>query len=115
MVFSSIAHEWGKHGTCSGLNQYDYLTSAINVLKKFGTPSSVTENINKSYSADQLRADWGGSSTISLQCTNGQYLSGAFMCLAYGTNGIPGGRVTCPADVHAEDTCTGSTVFIQGM
>ena len=113
LLLFCIAHEWSKHGTCSGLSQFNYLSSAINVIKKFGTPAIIPANLGKNISSDALRQDFGGAEYVSLQCMSGQYLSGAFLCLTFGSDGLPGDKVVCPADVHAEDTCTGSTVFIQ--
>merc|ERR1719502_1474299 len=53
-------HEWTKHGTCSGLNQTVYFNTTINLVKDFGTPSIVTNNVGKSVNADDIRDAFGG-------------------------------------------------------
>lgn len=104
-------HEWTKHGTCTGLSQYDYFTNGLNLVKSFGTPSSVTSNVGGTVSASTLRNDFGGASYVALQCNGGSYLSGAYTCWSQ-NNGIPNKQITCPSDVIGEDTCTSSTISI---
>lgn len=104
-------HEWTKHGTCTGLSQYNYFQNTINLIKKFGTPSVVTANVGGSVSASSLRQAFGGSTMVALQCESGQYLSGAYTCWSQ-SNGVPQQQITCPSDVQKEDTCTSSTVKI---
>ncbi len=107
-------HEWTKHGTCSGLTQYNYFQDSINLLKKFGTPASVTANVGGNISATTLRNDFGGSSKVALQCNGGAYLVGAYTCWSQ-TNGVPSAQITCPSDVISEDTCTKTTLYIQAF
>lgn len=107
-------HEWTKHGTCTGLSQYDYFNSAINLIKIFGTPASVTNAVGGSISASQLRNDFGGASYVALQCESGSYLSAAFSCWS-NVNGIPTKQIVCPSDVQLEDTCTASTLKVQSF
>jgi ribonuclease I len=105
-------YEWSKHGTCAGISQTDYFNAAINLIKKFGTPASVTSAVGKTISASSLRTDFGGSTKVALQCTSGQYLNGAYTCWSRSSNGTPSTQVTCPADVQKEDTCTASTLTV---
>lgn len=107
-------HEWTKHGTCTGLKQYDYFKDTINLIKKFGTPSSVTSHVGGNLSASSLRNDFGGASKVALQCNSGKYLSGAFTCWSQ-SNGLPSAQIACPADVVKEDTCTASTLIIMSF
>ncbi len=109
-----IDHEWSKHGTCSSLTQPTYFGDSLNLIKKIGTPASVTANVGGTLSAATLRNDMGGAQYVSLQCVSGQYLSGAFICLSQ-SNGVPGGKQICPADVQKEDTCTKATLIIQSF
>lgn len=107
-------HEWSKHGTCTGLSQVDYFQSTINLIKKFGTPASVTNAVGGTVSASTLRSDMGGASFVSLQCESGKYLSGAFTCWSQ-SNGIPTVQQKCPTDVQSEDTCSSSTISVTGF
>lgn len=104
-------HEWTKHGTCTGLTQYDYFNAAINLIKSFGTPASVTSAVGDTIVADDLRNDFGGATWVSLQCSGGSYLSGVFTCWT-NVNGIPTKQCECPQDVQGEDTCTSKTISI---
>jgi ribonuclease I len=109
--WSITEHEWTKHGTCTGSPQQQYFQNALNVLNKIGTPSRVSENVGKTISAADLRNDFGGSAYVSLQCSSGQFLAGAYLCIAQ-SNGQPGAQTKCGADVVAEDTCTMETITI---
>ena len=105
-------HEWEKHGTCSGLTQYDYFQDTINLIKSFGTPASVTKAVGGELNADDLRNDFGGKTMCALQCTSGTYVVGVYTCWSMDAAHNPLKQVTCPADVQAEDTCTTTTVTI---
>jgi ribonuclease T2 len=107
-------HEWTKHGTCTGLSQYDYFSKTLSLIKSFGTPASVTNAVGSTLSASSLRNDFGGSSKVALQCQSGSYLSGAYTCWNQ-SNGLPTTQRECPADVIAEDTCTASTLTVQSF
>lgn len=104
-------HEWTKHGTCSGLSQYDYFTNAINIIKKVGTPVDFQNAVGSTMSADALRADFGGKDHASLQCTSSKFINGVYSCWSQ-VNGIPQSQITCPKDVQAEDTCTVTTITV---
>lgn len=111
--YSFWEHEWSKHGTCSGLSQYDYFDDTINLIKQFGTPSSVSAAAGGDpVSADDLRDDFGGAAKCSLQCENSQYLVGVYTCWDHDSDGHPTSQIDCPSDVVAEDTCTHSTVTV---
>lgn len=105
-------HEWTKHGTCTGLSQQDYFSNALDLIKKFGTPASVTKAVGSTISADSLRTDFGGAKYVSLQCTSGKYLVGAYTCWSQ-INGKPNTQISCPTDVQGEDTCTSATLTVQ--
>jgi ribonuclease T2 len=107
-------HEWDKHGTCSGLSQYDYFNYAVQLIQSFGTPSAFTAaaTTDGSINADDLRNDFGGADKASLQCSGGKYINGVFTCWS-SVNGVPTSQVVCPSDVQGEDTCTSSTLTIE--
>lgn len=104
-------HEWSKHGTCTGLSQYNYFTNTLNLLQSFGTPALLTQNAGGSVDAASLRNAFGGATMVALQCTSGKYINGAYTCWTQ-ENGVPTKQIVCPADVQKEDTCTGSSVII---
>lgn len=103
-------HEWTKHGTCSGLSQYDYFNSAINLIKQLGTPQDFIDNVGGTMSSSDLRNDYGGATETTLTCS-GAYINGLYTCWNT-VNGFPQEQIVCPADVQAEDTCTSSTINI---
>jgi ribonuclease T2 len=107
-------HEWDKHGTCSGLSQFDYFNYATQLIQTFGTPSAYTAAATNggNMNANDLRNDFGGASKASLQCSSGKYINGVFTCWST-VNGVPTTQVVCPADVQSEDTCTSTTVVIE--
>jgi len=108
-------HEWTKHGTCSGLSQYSYFTSAIDLAIHYPTPTLITNNIGKNISTTELREAFSGGdvSNISLQCSNGIFLNGAYFCFGRDVlSGKPTHPQKCPSDVLKEDTCTHTEVTI---
>ena len=107
-------HEWTKHGTCSGLTQTNYFNTTINLAQQFGTPSIFTQNTGKSVNADDLRTALGGKTKASLICSGGNKLTGAYTCWSQ-SNGEPTKQTTCPSCVQQEDTCSSSSVSIEGM
>lgn len=107
-------HEWSKHGTCSGLSQTGYFQAAINLIQKYGTPAGLSAAVGSTMSAATLRSNMGGASYVSLQCTSGKYLNGAYSCWSQ-ASGLPVALSACPSDVIAEDTCTATTLTIQAF
>lgn len=115
-------HEWGKHGTCSGLDQRTYLTTAMQLLQNLGTPAVIGNNIGNNCQLSDLQAAFGGSGcTVGSDCIvgfncanqNGQlYLSGVTTCWDKNFN-----QITCPAAVLGSQgrQCTASTVYIQSF
>ena len=96
-------HEWSKHGTCSGLSQYDYFNNAIQLTFRIPTPDILYYSIGNNMSANDLRNSFGGNDYVSLQCYN-QYLTGIYTCWNQ-TNGIPISQIKCTDTVINEDTC----------
>ena len=108
-------HEWSKHGTCSGLSQYDYFNDSINLIKQVGTPSMVTKAVGSTINADDLRDQFGGSTKTSLLCENGSYLVGLYTCWTRDNSGNPSSQTTCPSDVQSEDTCRTNTLTVDAF
>ncbi len=106
-------HEWTKHGTCSLLTQYEYFNTTLNLGKTFGTPSIITDNVGNNIRTTDVRNSFGGSTMVSLQCENRQYLSGVFTCWSMSPlDNSPYKQITCPLDVQKEDTCANDIINI---
>jgi ribonuclease T2 len=96
-------HEWSKHGTCSGLTQYDYFMTAIRMTDILLTPDIFHKSVGTNINTEELRMLFGPTSTISLQCSH-QSLVGVYSCWQQ-KNNVPTKLVACPDDVLQEDTC----------
>ena len=106
-------HEWTKHGTCSGLSQYDYFTTALSLTNVLTTPEIIHNYIGSNVSTEALRSSITALPSVSLQCHN-QMLVGLYTCWQQDNN-IPSKLVACPDDVIHEDTCTASYVYIPAL
>jgi ribonuclease T2 len=103
-------HEWDKHGTCSGLSQYDYFQQAILLAETFTTPEVLHKYINtiNSFAASDLRNAFGGSTYTALQCSNTNILTGVYTCWSHS----PVLQIECPKSVQSEDTCSADKLTI---
>jgi ribonuclease T2 len=116
-------HEWGKHGTCSGMSPGKYLQSAIAVDRRVGTCPLVQKNIGGSVKTADLIAWYNnlakatgalgsqaelaaadGSSYVALSCHKG-FLSDVTTC--YNTKLE---QMVCPASLRR--SCNDDTVKI---
>lgn len=102
-----VAHEWQKHGTCSGLSPKDYFEEATEAFESVKIPSQykapqrlITVN------PDQLRQDFaaanpkiGTAGFVVLCSSNGRYLQEVRTCLTLDLEGRP-----CNAEV-LHDAC----------
>lgn len=95
-------HEWSKHGTCSGLLQFDYFSSALGLLLE--TPSVVKEGYGGDVDKAELLEGYGGENMAALVCKSG-YLSEVRACFEKTENGLPGERMDCPEKVLSEGDC----------
>lgn len=99
-------HEWSKHGTCSGLTQTEYFTTAIDMIKQLGTPSIYSDAVGSSMSAGDIRDAFGGSTKATILCS-GSYVTDVYTCWSRSSStGAAGSQIVCPDDVQHEDTCT---------
>lgn len=103
-------HEWVKHGTCTGLSQYDYIEAAL--YNSVVTPSIVGDNYGKSVRKadliEELIALPGGDANVFvLVCDHsGKYLSEIRACLQMDpVTGRPGYYLECPKSVLNEENC----------
>jgi ribonuclease T2 len=107
------AHEWNKHGTCSGLDQTPYFENAMNIAAQLGTPSIITQNRNQTVSIDALYEAYGASN-----CQNGQPCLVGFSC----TNnalvqimtcwGKDFTQIPCPWETISKSSCKGDVKII---
>jgi ribonuclease T2 len=104
------AHEWGKHGTCSGLDQYSYFLSALTVEQTLSTPEAISNAAGSSLSLADLYNAWGapvcnqsvGDCIVSIDCnSDDQSLLHVTTCWDKDTL-LP---MACPYDVVKEDSC----------
>lgn len=112
-------HEWGKHGTCSGLPQRTYLETAMALQLGMPTPPAITNNIGGSVSLSELKAAFnatscrsGGECMVGFSCTKqngGLYLNAVTTCFDLHFNQIP-----CSASVLGSQghQCTDDKVYI---
>lgn len=63
------AHQWNKHGTCSGLTQEQYFNKTIKgAINMPGTPMGLQDYIGRSLSYDKLSSFFGGENMVQLNC-----------------------------------------------
>ncbi|OQR81278.1 hypothetical protein ACHHYP_16525 [Achlya hypogyna] len=100
-----ISNEWAKHGTCSGLEQVDYINAAIATEKTLGTPSFISNNAGSSVLATALRAAYG-SNTVALICKK-NVLTEVRSCWSVdGSSGAPAHQIPCPNALLNQETCS---------
>ena len=107
-------HEWTKHGTCSGLSQYDYFDKALALTFSIPTPDMLYYSIGKNISASELRDNFGGELYVTLLCTN-QQLTGLYTCWGENPDGSPNTQIKCPESVNNEDTCKNDEIVVLGL
>jgi ribonuclease T2 len=112
-----VAHEWEKHGTCSGLSPKEYFEEAteafhgVNIPPRYQSPPSpILVN------PDQLRHDFaaanpkiGEQGFVVLCSRNGRYLQEVRACLTPDLEGRP-----CNAEVQRE-ACQSSQIVMRPL
>ncbi|OQR95663.1 hypothetical protein THRCLA_07675 [Thraustotheca clavata] len=108
-----ISNEWDKHGTCSGMNQLDYIGATIDLEIELGTPEIISSNVGKSVVGSEIRKAYGGDNMVALVCVHGA-LSEVRTCYKNTESG-PGDRMPCPENILKRDNCgkkTGKKIAI---
>jgi ribonuclease T2 len=106
------AHEWGKHGTCSGLDQEPYFQAAMNLQTQLGTPDIIHQNIGGTVKMSDLFAAFGQTCSkgeackVGFSCANGA-LDQILTCWDQKYN-----QVICPEETVGKWTCLSDTVNI---
>jgi len=100
------AHEWSKHGTCSGLDQVSYFGDTVRTLVSVApTPPLVARSAGGQVDLPDLQQAYGGEGHVVLQCKGG-YLAQVMVCLSRNAaTGEPLSRVRCPDSVLEEGSC----------
>lgn len=107
-------HEWTKHGTCSGLSQYEYFTATLGLTNMLLTPELIHDSIGQTVDANMLRNAIAPAQMVSLLCSQQSFV-GVYTCWQQ-TNNQPVKLVECPVDVINEDTCKSSDyIFIPSL
>jgi len=113
------AHEWNKHGTCSGLPQKAYLQEAMTIQLQIPTPSVITNNVGGSCKLKDLQAAYGatdclsgGDCIVAFNCASDSgklYLSSVTTCWDQFYK-----QIRCPASVLSSQgkQCTNDDVYI---
>jgi len=114
------AHEWQKHGTCSGLDQRTYFTEAMSIELAMGTPAAITNNIGGAVELNELMQGFGayncqngGDCIVGLTCqrqNGGQYLASVTTCYSPSFQ-----RITCPASTIKNGGCTEQKIYLQSF
>jgi ribonuclease T2 len=103
------AHEWGKHGTCSGLDQYTYFSGGLSVEVALDTPSVIQQNVGGTVGLSALYAAYaasscdpsGGDCEVAFSCDNNNNLAGVATCFTPDLQ-----QIVCPAETVGQQTCS---------
>ncbi len=94
------AHEWPKHGSCTGLSEHAYFAAALSAMKAVGgdsgTPKALSDAIGSSITPATLVASFAHPESILLGCDDRCELTEVSVCLSHDPSGVPGASVACP-------------------
>ena len=108
------AHEWTKHGTCTGMTQEAYFQTALALYIHPSPSDIIADNYGLTVDAQDLIDAYGGSGIAYPKC-RGRYFKEVMIC--FGRNqasGKPTGPTLCPAHVKdkmEEDVCSGKVTL----
>ena len=96
------AHEWPKHGSCSGLDPAAYFRAALAAMTALpgdGTPDVLRTAIGSDLAlADLERAFGVPKESVLLSCDARCGLSQVSFCLAHDARGLPTTPIACPSN-----------------
>ncbi len=94
------AHEWPKHGSCTGLSERSYFDAALGAMKALGgdhgTPKALAGAIGSTITPAALAASFAHPESILLGCDARCELTEVGVCLAHDGSGLPAAPVACP-------------------
>jgi len=111
------AHEWTKHGTCSGLDQRTYFTQAMNIEISSPTAAAISNNVGGTAYLSDLkdayrmnRCSSGSDCWTGLSCSGSgsdQQLTGITTCWDTSFQ-----QIICPAMSISGQQCTSEQINI---
>ena len=112
LASSLWAHEWAKHGTCTGLSQLDFLQAAIALMQQLPTPALISSNVGSQVDRVSLEKAYNNGTAcgddgclVQLQC-DGAYLTEVHTCWDRALQ-----QVACPKLVMSDKgQCDGKQV-----
>lgn len=94
------AHEWPKHGSCTGLSPAEFFRASLGAMKALpgeGTPDAVRGAIAGDLALPDLEKAFGiPSESVLLGCDSKCRLSQVSFCLAHDARGLPTTPIACP-------------------
>lgn len=93
------AHEWPKHGSCTGLDPKTYFTAALGAMKAIPTPEALRSAIGGEVPLAELERAFGiPVESVLLSCDAKCRLSQVSFCLAHDAKDLPTHPIACPTN-----------------
>lgn len=111
-------HEWDKHGTCSNMAQLTYFQSTLSLLRRVGTPSTLTAHRGLTMQRTQLQDAFRSECGIEavLQCSKQGALQSVLSCWTVAFDSMTWTTQRCEQEVLAEESCTAfDTILIESV
>jgi len=102
-----LQHEWGKHGTCTGLDQYTYYSGVFTIEQSLDTPQFIQDNVGQQVALSDLFNAYAttqcqelSTCEVSFNCKNANLVS-VTTCWSQDRSQ----RIPCPYAVWMNDNC----------
>ena len=93
------AHEWPKHGSCTGLDPKTYFAAALGAMKAIPTPESLRMESGSAVPLAELQHAFGiPIESVLLSCDAKCRLSQVSFCLAHDAKDLPTKPLACPTN-----------------